>query len=107
MKTLSLASSNNNPINPNFTVEPDGRAFISQRETARLTGIPLVTLQRWIKKSGSLLTLNDNNQLDAKSFNKAVILGQQRNNNLSHTLAEKLMEAGGKLHFLKGQNLKI
>ena len=66
-----------------------GEAYISQTKTAEITGIPRSTLQDWIKadrtKSESEncpagYTVNENNQLDAKSLQKLVLSGRDKGN---------------------------
>ena len=80
-----------------------GEAFISQRKTAEITGIPRGTLQGWLevdkreaiaKNMPATYTVNENNQLDAKSLQKLVLSGIDKGYEKCTDLVEKLMEAG-------------
>ena len=80
-----------------------GEAYISQRKTAELTGIPRGTIQGWLeidkreaiaKNMPATYNVNENNQLDAKSLQKLVLSGIDKGYEKCTELVEKLMEAG-------------
>lgn len=80
-----------------------GEAFISQRKTAELTGVPRTTIRDWLKadqeksdnqKCPPTYTVNENNQLDAKSLQKLVLSAHLKGYEKCADLVEKLMEAG-------------
>ena len=64
--------------NKDFTITANGEAFISQRKAAELIGMPKSTLHDWIHRSSGTLNLNEINQLDAKSFQLAVLSGRDK-----------------------------
>ena len=81
--------------NSDFKVNLEsGEAFISQRKTAEITGVPKSTVNDWILKSPDTYKVNENNQLDAKSLQKLVLAGHQKGYEKCTDLMEKLMEAG-------------
>ncbi len=81
--------------NSDFKVNMEsGEAFISQRKTAEITGIPKSTVNDWILKSPDTYNVNENNQLDAKSLQKLVFSGHHKGYEKCTDLMEKLMEAG-------------
>lgn len=81
--------------NSDFKVNMEtGEAFISQRKTAEITGIPRSTLQDWIRANPAEYSTNENNQLDAKSLQKLVLSGRDKGYEKCAILMEKLMEAG-------------
>ena len=69
--------------NSDFKVNLEScEAFISQRKTAEITGVPRGTLQGWLevdrreaiaKNVPATYKVNENNQLDAKSLQKLVL----------------------------------
>ena len=80
-----------------------GEAFISQRKTAEITGVPAATLRDWLKADLELAisqdiprtyNVNENNQLDAKSLQKLVLSAHHKGYEKCADLMEKLMEAG-------------
>jgi len=80
-----------------------GEAYISQRKTAEITGIPRGTIQGWLeidkreanaKNMPATYNVNENNQLDAKSLQKLVLSGIDKGYEKCTGLVEKLMEAG-------------
>ena len=79
-----------------FTITDGGKAYISQRKASDLIGIPQSTISDWIKKNSVDLNLNEKNQLDPKSFQKLVILGQNRNIPQAIELLDKILESGAK-----------
>lgn len=91
MKDIRLASSN---TNCNFTVDEDGRAFISQRETARLLGFHDNTIRHYIKKNVAQGNLNSKNQLDAKSFSLLCAHYAYKGNKQAQELNSVMLEAG-------------
>ena len=90
--------------NSDFEVNLEsGEAFISQRKTAEITGIPRGTLQGWLevdrreaiaKNIPTTYKINKNNQFDAKSLQKLVLSGRDKGYEKCTDLMEKLMEAG-------------
>lgn len=77
-----------------------GEAFISQRKTAEITGIPRTTIRDWLKadleKAESqnippTYNVNENNQLDAKSLQKLVLSAHLKGYEKCTDLMEKLM----------------
>ena len=59
-----------------------GEAFISQRKTAEITGIPRTTIRDWLETDRKeanarsvppTYNVNEDNQLDAKSLQKLVL----------------------------------
>lgn len=50
-----------------FTVSPDGKAWISQRKLAILCGVHPSSIQKHIRKMGATFNTNEFNQLDDKS----------------------------------------
>ena len=77
-----------------FTIHQDGKAFISQRKTAQLTGIPRSTVNRWVADNGTPENLNENNQLDVKLFNKIVKMGRMKGIDKCEVLTDKLVDLG-------------
>ena len=80
-----------------------GEAFISQRKTAEITGVPRGTIQGWLeidkreaaaKNMPATYNVNENNQLDAKSLQKLVLSAHLKGYEKCADLMEKLMEAG-------------
>lgn len=59
-----------------------GEAYISQRKTAEITGIPKSTINDWILKEPVTYNLNENNQLDAKSLQKLVLSSHLKGNSI-------------------------
>ena len=85
--------------NSDFKVNMEtGEAFISQRKTAELTGIPRTTIRDWLEADAKSVpptyTVNENNQLDAKSLQKLVLSAHVKGYEKCADLVEKLMEAG-------------
>jgi len=90
--------------NSDFKVNMEtGEAFISQRKTAEITGVPAATIRDWLKadreKSDDqecprTYMVNENNQLDAKSLQKLVLSAHVKGYEKCADLMEKLMEAG-------------
>lgn len=65
--------------NSDFKVNMEtGEAYISQRKTAEITGIPRSTLQDWIRANPAGYSTNESNQLDAKSLQKLVLSGRDK-----------------------------
>ena len=91
-------------LNSDFKVNMEtGEAFISQRKTAEITGVPAATIRDWLKadreKSDDqecprTYMVNENNQLDAKSLQKLVLSAHVKGYEKCADLMEKLMEAG-------------
>ena len=80
-----------------------GEAYISQRKTSEITGIPRGTIQGWLeidkreataKNVPATYNVNENNQLDAKSLQKLVLSAHLKGYEKCADLVEKLMEAG-------------
>ena len=90
--------------NSDFKVNLEScEAFISQRKTAEITGVPAATIRDWLKadreKSDDqecprTYNVNENNQLDAKSLQKLVLSAHLKGYEKCADLMEKLMEAG-------------
>jgi hypothetical protein len=79
MSTDILSQNNLATINTtDFTVIENGEAFISQTKIAELTGIPQQTISGWVRRDSVAYNTNKFNQLDAKSFQKLVILGSPK-----------------------------
>ena len=91
-------------LNSDFKVNMEtGEAFISQRKTAEITGIPRTTIRDWLKADldnsiaqncPPTYKVNENNQLDAKSLQKLVLSAHLKGYEKCADLMEKLMEAG-------------
>ena len=80
-----------------FTVDSIGNAFISQSAVSRCTGIPQQTISDWVRKNSVGYNLNENNQLDAKSLQKLVIVGSSKYPSCLAFMG-KLLEAGAKAY---------
>ena len=80
-----------------FSVDPNtGTGYISQRKAAELCGVPRTNLRRWIDMNRPTLNLNENSQLDEKSFVKAVIMARQKNSQKAEILNDALLLAGAR-----------
>jgi hypothetical protein len=80
------------------TILLNGDAFISQRKTSKITGIPLSTLNAWIKSgNGTLLKTNENNQLDGKSLIEVAKVGRSKYKQCNVFL-DSILEAGVKAY---------
>jgi hypothetical protein len=80
----------------NGVVLSNGKAFISQVKVSELLGIPRSTLQQWMKKNRQDITVNENNQLDAKSVVFIAKLGRLKYNQ-SEIFLDKVSEGGANL----------
>jgi len=103
-KMKNLATANKKDV----TVTDNGDAFISQRKTSEITGIPLSTLNRWVLENGTLDLVNENNQLSSFLFQKMVLMGQRKGIEKCFIIAEKLLEAGAKafIYYEAGYNIQ-
>ena len=91
----SIAPSVNTPID--FKVDPNtGIGYISQRKTAELLGLPLTTLNRFVKNFGTPSELNENNQLSEDLLIKAAKFAFSRNTPQSALVLDKLLKAGAR-----------
>ena len=93
-KQKNLATTNKT----DFTILASGDAFISQRKLSEITGIPQSTISDWIRKSPVTYIINEKNQLHAKSLQKFVLSGRDKNYHLCVDLLDLLLEAGAKAY---------
>ena len=80
-----------------FKVDPKtGVGYISQRKAAELLGLPRSTFNDWVRKNSDTINTNENNQLDTKSFVKAVIFGRSKGSHAAELVNNQLLEAGAR-----------
>jgi len=92
--------------NKDFTVTATGQACISQTAISKVTGIPQQTLSDWIRTKSVDYNTNELNQLDAKSFQKVVILGSPKYPSCL-TFMGTLLEAGAKAYIYHQAGYKL
>ena len=80
-----------------------GEAFISQRKTAEITGVPRTTIRDWLKADREKVknencpptyNVNEDNQLDAKSLQKLVLSAHLKGYEKCTVLLDQMLEAG-------------
>ena len=81
-----------------FTILENGDAFISQRKLSEITGIPQSTISDWIRKSPVSYIINEKNQLHAKSLQKFVLSGRDKNYQLCVELLDLLLDLSAKVY---------
>ena len=107
----TIGSLTNKQPNTNYTIDENGKTWISQGEIGRLIGISQQSISKYIQNSGCELNLNKFNQLDAHGL--VLVVGYYvKNIRVSENvrlkcsdLLEKFSLAGAEV-FLRGMALK-
>lgn len=109
MKSIKPAIINSNDKKqPNqYTVSADGKAWISQRECARILFINQSTVSRFVDRNASPELTNENKQLSELLFLELVKTHRLKGNQHAEILTDKLMEAGARAYIYLNAGIDV